>query len=796
MNWLQQPWLETLGWTLLHSLWELSAIAAIAFLALLIVRRHSSHLRYAIAYALLVLMMATTLGTYAYLWSHRPYPIPLPTSANITPPAFTSLPITIESLPLTIVTSAPTLRDRALGALHLIALYAASLYLAGAAFVALRLFACYAALRRLRASALATPDHQMLLEELRQRLHITKPVQLLHSPHVEVPAVLGAWRPLILLPLTAATGLSTDHVTCLLLHELAHIRRHDYFANLVQSVIETLLFYHPAVIWLSAHIRQEREHCCDDVAIANSNRAQYAAALVSMESLRASPVLAIGASGGSLLQRIRRILNAPTPRSARHRLMSAASIVTAALFITLFALYLAACSRNDAPQSPTTSASPTSAAAGSALLSRHVNDFVVDGTLEEAINQLREREHLTINVKWDVLEAAGVARSSHVDVHLHDVTLDQALSTLLASVSVKTPLEFVANGDGITIATHDELLLSEPQVDQQFDIRALELATARTDSTLDPAIQSVVKQPRLDNTRTNHREEVAKQVITDIEQSVDPNSWKDHGGKVGEIVYSAGILSVHQTERNMAETSKILQLMEEAHQLQISIETRVMMVDDDLFKKFAAAFPALTGGAPQPEGSVLIDALSSTQLNDLLKMTQESADTVSVSTPRVTLFSGQTATIMISREQGFVSSGEKGLPARGQPSKVDSGIFITVTAAVSADRKSVAGKVDLAIRTLLRMDTTEEAMVDGKKMTYQTPVLDTQKSDCTFNLKSKDTGILGGMLVTPPRLPEGVEVKGTVAPRESRHVIVLIRPTFIESKETENAMFGPSTPAR
>ena len=120
----------------------------------------------------------------------------------------------------------------------------------------------------------------------------------------------------------------------------------------------------------------------------------------------------------------------------------------------------------------------------------------------------------------------------------------------------------------------------------------LRLATARTDSTLDPAIQSVVKQPRLDNTRTNHREEVAKQVITDIEQSSIRIHGKDHGGKVGEIVYSAGILSVHQTERNMAETSKILQLMEEAHQLQISIETRVMMVDDDLFKKFAAAFPA------------------------------------------------------------------------------------------------------------------------------------------------------------------------------------------------------------
>ncbi len=111
---------------------------------------------------------------------------------------------------------------------------------------------------------------------------------------------MGVWRPAILVPLGFMSGLAPTQVEAILAHELAHIRRWDYLANLVQLLVETLLFYHPCVWWISAQIRQEREHCCDDIA-ANvlGDRVAYAEMLVMLEGRR-TPKLALAAGGGSL----------------------------------------------------------------------------------------------------------------------------------------------------------------------------------------------------------------------------------------------------------------------------------------------------------------------------------------------------------------------------------------------------------------------------------------------------------------------------------------------------------------
>jgi beta-lactamase regulating signal transducer with metallopeptidase domain/protein involved in polysaccharide export with SLBB domain len=355
MSWLQQAWLETLGWTLVHSLWELSLLAAVAAIALLMLRRQSAPLRYVVGYALLMGMMAVPVGTYAYFWARRVRVVPAPeavASVMIDAPIFIGEPV--EAMPH--VDAAPVdVWQRVMGWLRTLPPYAAMGYLIGAALLTLRLLAGYGALRRVRTAAFAATQHEALLDELRQRLRVPIPVRLMQSARVEVPTVIGAWRPIILLPVSAMTGLSAEHLTYLLLHELAHIRRHDYLANLTQSIVETLLFYHPAMVWLSAQVRQEREHCCDDLAVAAAgNRGGYAAALASMESLRAEPAnvpggLTLGARGGSLLQRVHRILQVPMPRSIGQRIVSGASIAAAAGLVLAFAAYLAACSRNDAP---------------------------------------------------------------------------------------------------------------------------------------------------------------------------------------------------------------------------------------------------------------------------------------------------------------------------------------------------------------------------------------------------------------------------------------------------------------
>lgn len=170
---------------------------------------------------------------------------------------------------------------------------------------------------------------------LRERLGIGRAVELLESARVAVPSVVGWLRPVILVPASAFTGLAPQQLEAVLAHELAHVRRHDYLINLLQTAVETLLFYHPAVWWASRQVRIERESCCDDLALAVcGDRVGYARALAALEGLRApAPRLAMAATGGSLLARVRRIVGAPPPAAGR----SDAWLTGAVAVLTLFA---------------------------------------------------------------------------------------------------------------------------------------------------------------------------------------------------------------------------------------------------------------------------------------------------------------------------------------------------------------------------------------------------------------------------------------------------------------------------
>jgi len=168
------------------------------------------------------------------------------------------------------------------------------------------------------------------------RLRVSRPVRLLESAVAVVPMVVGYLRPVVLVPAAALAGLTPQQVESILAHELAHVRRHDYLVNTIQIVIETLLFYHPAVWWLSRRIRLEREACCDDAAVAAcGDRLAYARALARMEELRAVPAPAVAASSSLLIDRIRRIAGLGCARAdsdaRRWGAWMAASLVLAAL---------------------------------------------------------------------------------------------------------------------------------------------------------------------------------------------------------------------------------------------------------------------------------------------------------------------------------------------------------------------------------------------------------------------------------------------------------------------------------
>ncbi|MFP2957227.1 M56 family metallopeptidase [Myxococcus sp. 1LA] len=200
----------------------------------------------------------------------------------------------------------------------------------------------------------AAPWREALTQAL-SRVRMSRSVRLLASARVDVPMVIGLWRPLILVPAGAITGLSAAQLEAILAHELAHIRRHDYLVNLLQSFVETLLFYHPAVWWLSQRIREEREHCADDLAVQCCGDAMlYARALALIEEMRLapSPHPALGVGDGSLLTRVRRLLAVSEGAPPRRPWRLASGLGSAVLAVALGTSQLPETAHADAQVSP------------------------------------------------------------------------------------------------------------------------------------------------------------------------------------------------------------------------------------------------------------------------------------------------------------------------------------------------------------------------------------------------------------------------------------------------------------
>jgi len=171
-------------------------------------------------------------------------------------------------------------------------------------------------LRKLRTKGLIKLEaewHQ-LINQLQKRLNITKRVRLYVSEHVNVPMVMGVIKPVILLPIATVNNMSLDQMEAILLHELVHIKRHDYLLNILQTLVETILFFNPFAWGITSKIRREREHCCDDMVVANSPQPlSYAKALAALETYRLSSsnsfaLAATGQKKNQLFHRIKRIM--------------------------------------------------------------------------------------------------------------------------------------------------------------------------------------------------------------------------------------------------------------------------------------------------------------------------------------------------------------------------------------------------------------------------------------------------------------------------------------------------------
>lgn len=307
-----QPWVQRLGTTLLHFLWQGSAIALLYGAARHYWARNSNpRVRYLLACGALAAVSAAPVLTWLLLRPPDAGPPILYRIQSTPAPASSEVVATTAALPESIRAAVSAVQPEQFLSWVVI------LWLAGAVVFWIRMFAGWILAARMRSVSVrrAPPEWQQTLGRLAEQVGVDGPVRLLVSALVQTPAVVGWLRPVVLVPVGALAGLPAAQVEALLLHELAHMRRHDYLVNILQSMAESLLFYHPAVWWISGHIRAEREHCCDDVAVSIAGDAfTYACALAQLEAYRpAHPAAAMAANGGSLAGRIARLLGRPRP---------------------------------------------------------------------------------------------------------------------------------------------------------------------------------------------------------------------------------------------------------------------------------------------------------------------------------------------------------------------------------------------------------------------------------------------------------------------------------------------------
>jgi beta-lactamase regulating signal transducer with metallopeptidase domain len=311
MDLLTGPLAQALGWALLHLVWQATIVAGILAAVLALIPRESANIRYASASSALALVFAMFVTTTVRAYDPAAAPVRIAASSTTEE----SVGIPLSQVPVMIVaTAAESWRDRAIDS---VATARQSLptvvafWLLGVLFFSARLIVSWFRARALLTDGAteASASWQRVAARLSEALGLQRAVRLLESAAVEVPSVIGTLRPVILLPASTLTGLTPEQLEMVLAHELAHIRRHDFLMNLLQAFVETLMFYHPAVWWMSRRVRIERENCCDDLAVAVcGNPLQYAKALTRLEELRAAALpVVVAANGGSLLDRIRRI---------------------------------------------------------------------------------------------------------------------------------------------------------------------------------------------------------------------------------------------------------------------------------------------------------------------------------------------------------------------------------------------------------------------------------------------------------------------------------------------------------
>lgn len=313
---LHNELVSTLGWTILHSLWQAVLLAGLLWTGSRLTA--SSVIRYRLAYATLMAQLLVSVLTFGWLFE----------------PAAGGTTETIALVNFTPYAAVAT--ESSWWQPGVLLSWVVVFWLVGLVIGTTRLAFSLGRVRGMQREAQrAVPDNfRQLVNRLAARIGYQGPLYLGISERIGSPALIGHLKPMLLFPLAVINQLTPGQVEAVILHELAHLRRQDHWWNLLQCVVEVLFYYHPVVWWIGARIREEREHCCDDLVLRHGpDRLAYAKALLYFEQQSATPATAVALTNNptGLLGRVKRFLhqqNLPYQMKSRLFLLPLFALIT------------------------------------------------------------------------------------------------------------------------------------------------------------------------------------------------------------------------------------------------------------------------------------------------------------------------------------------------------------------------------------------------------------------------------------------------------------------------------------
>ncbi|WP_051664063.1 M56 family metallopeptidase [Dyadobacter crusticola] len=391
------PIVPAFGWTLVHSVWQGTALLLIALATFFAFRNKSANLRYLSGIGFLLLQVIASATTFAYYYLQFSASASIQTMAAVTTASSHRLSMagqTTYQLPL-------SLKMQLWLSAHLHELVIC--WLIGAGFLLMRFVGGWLFTERLRMNAAIVSDREWRarLGVILAKMNISKSVEFKETARILTPMVIGTLSPVILIPIGFLTGFSTSQVEAILAHELAHIKRNDYLVNMLQSFVEVVFFFHPAIWWLSDRVRAEREHCCDDIALSVcGDKMSLAHALVKVAEWQTAPRMAMAFASRKplLLHRVQRVLGISPKKSSG---MSTLPLVLFAISLVVGVSVYAVAQKSEKKQEQKTSKQITAKKAGKKRTivksdeSETAEDFEAD---EVYVNIDEDLEDLDFNV--------------------------------------------------------------------------------------------------------------------------------------------------------------------------------------------------------------------------------------------------------------------------------------------------------------------------------------------------------------------------------------------------------------